>query len=50
MKLRLKIPLLPVTLQLVVAMSFIVKIVIQGESKKTDTFVIHLNIKCISFF
>jgi hypothetical protein len=23
---------------------------IQGESKKTDTFVIHLNIKCISFF
>jgi hypothetical protein len=24
--------------------------IIQGESKKTDTFVIHLNIKCISFF
>ena len=24
--------------------------VLQGESKKTDTFVIHLNIKCISFF
>jgi hypothetical protein len=23
---------------------------VQGESKKTDTFVIHLNIKCISFF
>jgi hypothetical protein len=23
---------------------------LQGESKKTDTFVIHLNIKCISFF
>jgi hypothetical protein len=23
---------------------------IQGESKKTETFVIHLNIKCISFF
>ena len=26
------------------------KCTIQGESKKTDTFVIHLNIKCISFF
>jgi hypothetical protein len=24
--------------------------IIQGESKKTDTFVIHLNIKCIRFF
>ena len=23
---------------------------LQGESKKTDTFVIHLNIKCIRFF
>ena len=26
------------------------RFVIQGESKKTDTFVIHLNIKCIRFF
>jgi hypothetical protein len=28
----------------------LMQVYIPGESKKTDTFVIHLNIKCISFF
>jgi hypothetical protein len=37
-------------MHIIYASGYIIRIAIQGESKKTDTFVIHLNIKCISFF